>query len=229
MNDFDPETPSPGAKMQPLLPGKDLRFVVVDTENGNQSSTWIIKTGRKKDDIYLMEIVTGKGWKASHHNDAGLWRIAMTSEGAAQWGLKRQEIDEWPRMPPVNGWSEGVAVLVPTGYLRSNLDQVSTHTIRIPLTPSYSAIVIRLFFEEPDAIFFETPYSFPVGIMLRSNGGRLIVIAEPTNLEEKQIEMIEELCNQARENQDDQPHPSGRVVGVARMDDHRTFIDICVS
>jgi len=212
-----------------LKPGKKLRFVVINPENGDRSSTWTIKTGRKKDDVYLMEIVTGGGWKASHHNDAGIWRIAMTKESATRWGLKRQDIDEWRREPPTNGWSEGVAVLVPARYLRPNSETISSETVQVPLTSRYSAIVIRLFFEEPNAIYFETPYSFPVGTMSRSNGGTLIVIAEPIILEDAQIERIEELRRQARESENDQPHPSGRIVGVARMDDHRVLIDMCVS
>lgn len=215
-------------KGTPLAPGRKLQFIVIDAENGNRSSTWIVKTGRTKDDIYLMEIVTGRGWKASHHNDAGIWRIAMTREIAEQWGLERLDVDEWPRETPQNGWSEGVAVLIPSVYLRPSTQAISKETVQVPLMAGYEAIVVRLFFEEPDSSYFETPYSFPIGMLARPNGGKVIVIGEPTTLELNEKVKLEELRSSAQESLGDEPHPSGRLVGVGKMGDRRVLIDMVI-
>src|SRR5580700_8720834 len=68
----------------PLAPRKSAKFVVEDPATGNRSAVWSIFTGRNRDDVYLLEVTTGKRWKTSHHNDGRAWRIAMTSEAAAE-------------------------------------------------------------------------------------------------------------------------------------------------
>jgi hypothetical protein len=213
-------------KGTPIPCGRKLQFIVIDVENGHRSSTWTVKTGKSKDDVYLMEVVTGGGWKASHHNDAGIWRISMTREIAEKWDVERLDVDEWPRETPQNGWSEGVAVLIPAMYLRPSNEAIPKKIVQVPLKQGYRAMVVRLFFEEPDASYFETPYSFPIGSMARSNGGKVIVIGEPTTLEDSEIAKLQVLRASAQESVGNQPHPSGRLVGVARMDDHRVLIDM---
>lgn len=77
MFDYEAQLNSGQNDRPALAPGKSVKFVVEDPATGNRSSTWVIKTGKTKDDVYIFETEAGGKWKTSLHNDGGVWRIAM--------------------------------------------------------------------------------------------------------------------------------------------------------
>jgi hypothetical protein len=161
---------------RPARRGHQVR--VVDPATGSQSSTWRVFTGKKKDDVYLLEVISGRTWKTSHHHDDGVWRVAMTSEASGEPGMPRAVIDQWPRVPPRKGWSEGVAVLVPCTYLRPSGTSVGRLVVRVPTSPEHSAVAVRLLFAEPGTVSVaELPGAFPVGVLSRPNGGSVYLVA----------------------------------------------------
>ena len=78
MTDYEAQAIRGVDDVPPGNPGQAIKFVVVDPATGNQSSTWRVFTGKTTDDVYLLDVICGQTWKASHHNDGGVWRVAMT-------------------------------------------------------------------------------------------------------------------------------------------------------
>jgi hypothetical protein len=213
----------------PAKPGQAIKFMVVDPATGNQSSTWRVFTGKRTDDVYLLEVVSGPTWKTSHHNDGEVWRVAMTSEAADQRHTARVVIDEWPRMPPQEGWSEGVTVLVPSAYLRSSEAQVDSSVVRIPTSPEHSAVAVRLLFAESGTeSYIELSRALPVGVLSRPHGGAVYLVAEAVALNSKQHNSLAALCENARESVLAGDNPSGRFVGVLEAGEHRFLVDLTV-
>jgi len=95
-----------------------LRFAVVDPSTDHRSAIWRAWTGKKVDDVYLCDSVTGRDWKVSHDNE-WKWRIAMTKECAAAGGNERFVIVDW-RDRQKQGSIEGAVLLIPCAYLRSS-------------------------------------------------------------------------------------------------------------
>jgi hypothetical protein len=209
--------------------GGSIRFLVVDPITGNRSSTWMVKTAKKRDDVYLMERTTSGHWKASHHNDDQLWRIAMTKEASVELETKRVVFDEWPRPAPTMGWSEGVSVLVPCAYLRSSSAPVKDSVLKIPTSTFHSAICVSVLLEEDRAeVIRELPAAHPVARLARCNGGAVYVIAEPLSLGLEQHESLAEMRSDARRQFPAEAESPGRFVGVLRIDDRRLLVDLCV-
>ena len=132
----------------PLAPGKAVKFLAEDPSTGNRSSVWRIWTAPKTDDVYICETKTGGLFKASLHNEWGKWRIAMTKEEADAQGVQRPVLSERPRSAPVEGWSEGTAILIPCADLRASSETIRSDVIRIPTSPKHSAMTIRLLMDE---------------------------------------------------------------------------------
>ena len=189
-----------------------------------------MKTAKNHDDVYVMEESTTGLWKVSHHNDAGIWRIAMTREGAASWSAEREQIDEWLRDPPNGGWSEGVSIIFVRRYLRPDSLPVKSDTVEVPLLRPYTAFCVRIIFEESESDRIIIPHSFPVGVVSRSNGGNVIVIAEPFIIDAEADARIEEFRTGARMHIS--PADDGsteRVIGVVLIGDRRMLIDMCIT
>lgn len=98
-------------------------------------------TGKKVDDVYLCESVTGGEWKVSHHNE---WksRIAMTKVRAKSDGVDRVVAVEW-RDEPERGWSKGAGLLIPCAYLRGSENPLKSSVVQIPPSPATRIVVWR--------------------------------------------------------------------------------------
>jgi hypothetical protein len=196
---------------------------------GYRSATWLVKTGKNRDDVYVLEVLSGGIWKTSHHNDGGMWRIAMTRDGADQLGVERQVLLDWSRPEPQEGWSEGVGVLFPNRYFRPMASPPKNDVVQIPVTSEFNGIATRILFEEPNATPFLFQPAFPIAILARSNGGRVYVLGEPVIIEPQQFETFETMCAEARSSLSEaEIASSNRIVGIGRMDQIRIHIDLCV-
>jgi hypothetical protein len=138
-------------------------------------------------------------------------------------------IDEWPRMPPQEGWSEGVTVLVPSAYLRSCEAKVDSSVVRIPTSPEHSAVAVRLLFAESGTeSYIELSPAFPVGVLSRPHGGTVYLVAEAVALNSKQHNLLAGFCENARGSVLAGDNPSGRFVGVLEAGEHRFLVDLTV-
>ncbi len=210
-----------------LALGQPLRFAVVDATTGNRSAIWRVWTGKKVDDVYLCESVTGGDWKVSHHN-GWKWRIAMTKERADADGVDRVLVFEW-RDQPERGWSEGAGVLIPCAYLRGSEESLKPSVVQIPTSPEHSCIRIRLLFEEPGAVGVSFGRGFPVGVLKRFGGGRVYVLADPISVSGRTHREFSRLCDEARAARSpDQTYPTNRFVGVVRFRDQPVQVDLSV-
>jgi hypothetical protein len=218
-----------GANGQPPLPsGKPLKFLVEDPSTGNRSSTWRIWAGKKFDDVFICETKTGGQWKTSLHNDWGRWRIAMTREAADDQGIQRPVLSEQSRPMPVGGWSEGTMLLIPCADLRPSSESIPNGVIRIPTSPTNSAVSVRLLLQEPGITTYQSiENAFGFGVLLRPKGGVVYVFAEPFSLSYEEHENIAEYRRDVRrsvppENRD------GRFVGILAIDDQRLLVDLAL-
>ena len=206
----------------PLPPGKGLKFVVEDPATGNRSSTWRIWTGKTTDDVYICETESGGEWKTSLHNDWGKWRVAMTSDAARTKAIPRVVLTEQERRAPGgDGWSEGVALLTPCSDLRPSSEPIPVAVIRVPTTPSHSAIGVRLLLQEHGSTTYtRLDDGFGIGVLVRPNGGAVYVVAQPTSLKRELIESMATTRSDARS-----ASPSGtRFVGVIVADEEQQIL-----
>ena len=210
-------------------PGRGVKFSAQDRDTGLHSSTWLVKTSKNHDDVYLAEINSSGLWKTSHHNEHGVWRIAMTKEGAIELGIERQVASSWPMPAAEDGWIEGVAVLVSKQYLGPLTKALKDDIVVVPMSSSHNGIVVRLFFEELDAVPSTFPAAFPIAVLDRFGGGLVYVLAEPVEIEQTQLHALEAMCAEARLSIPiEQLCEQNRFVGVGTMDTRRLVIDLCV-
>ena len=212
----------------PLPSGKSLKFLAEDPSTGNRSSTWRIWTGKNVDDVYICEEKSGGEWKTSLHNDWGKWRIAMTKEAADDQGIQRSVLSEQARRMPVGGWSEGTAVLIPCADLQLSSESIPNDVIRIPTSPTHSAVGVRLLLQEPGTTTYQPiQEAFGLGVLMRHNGGAVYVFAEPVAFSYEQHESLAAFRSDARrsflpEDRD------GRFVGILAIDDQRFLVDLAL-
>ncbi len=210
-----------------LALGKVLRFAVVDPATGNRSATWRVWTGKKVDDVYLCESVTGRDWKVSHHND-WQWRIAMTKERADADGIGRAVIVEW-RDWPEHGWSEGAGLLIPGAYLRPSNEPFPKAVVQVPTSPIHTCVRVRLLFEEPGAVGVRFGPGFPIGVLNRLGGGRVYVLAAPVSVSSRTEHEMAAVCDEARaERSPDKTYPTSRFVWVIRLGNQPVQVDLSV-
>lgn len=223
-----PTPPPRGSWPEALPPKKGLKFAVVDPMTGNRSSTWRASTSKTKNDVFLQEVSTGPLWKVSHHNGCSLWQIGMTKDGAHRLGVRRQFIDQWASDQPEEGWSEGVGVLVPCAYLRPESEPLAANVTEIPTLPGYSALAIKLIFEEAGAPGRCLGHAFPVGVLLRPTGGRVYLLAEAVSLSPSAHEALAYLRQHARtERLADTDRPTAeRFVGALSLGQQRVLVDL---
>lgn len=219
--------PSPWPRHLPV--GKGVKFATRDNATDLYSSTWLVKTSKNRDDTYLAEITSSGIWKTSHHNDGGIWRIAMTREGSIELGVERQVADEWPRPVAEDGWTEGVCVLMPKRYLAHLVTELKSDVVIIPMSEDHNGVAVRIFFEEPDTPTAVFPAAFPIAVLDRPNDGLAYVFAEPVQIEEPQFRSFEAMCDSARQHiPREQLQERNRFIGVGTMDERRLAIDLCV-
>jgi hypothetical protein len=211
----------------PLALGKPLRFAVVDPSTDSRSATWRAWTGKKVDDVYLCESVTGGDWKVSHHNE-WQWRIAMTKERAQADGIERVVIVEW-RDRPERGWSEGAGVLIPRAYLRPSDESLPPPVVQVPTSPAHSCVRVRLLFEESGAVGVRFGPGFPIGVLNRLGGGRVYVLADPVSVSARTEREMAALCDEARAARSpDETYPTSRFVWVVRLGEQPVQVDLTV-
>lgn len=216
--------------------GDGCKFAVVDRSTGHRSSTWRASTAKNVDQIYLMEMETGRDWKVSLHNEPGrdtgkpAWRIAMTSEGAREQGIERQVVDHWVPNEPEDGWIEGVGVLIPFSYLRAASQPLSPSVVQVATVDVCSGYYVRSFLADAGAVPMGFPPGFPVAVIDRCTGGRLYILAEPAVLAERQNEAFEALCEESRRDRsDDLDYATDRFVGVIRSKEQRLLVDLSLA
>ncbi len=210
----------------PLRPGKPLKFVVEDPATGNRSSTWRIWTGKSADDVFICETESGGEWKTSLHNDWGKWRIAMTTEAADRRNIGRVVLSEQERpVPGSDGWTEGTALLISCSDLRASSRSVSDDVVRVPTSPSHSAVGIRLLLQEAGSgITTKLENAFGLGVLERPNGGTLYVAAQTTSLSSELITSLAAIRADVRTTAPD----AGRYVGILAGDDQRILVDLAL-
>jgi hypothetical protein len=218
-----------GADGRPPLPsGKPLKFLVEDPLSGNRSSTWRIWTGKKIDDVFICEERSGGQWKTSLHNDWGKWRIAMTREAADDQGIQRPVLSEQARPMPVGGWSEGTALLIPCADLRPSSESIPNDVVRIPTSPTNSAVSVRLLLQEPGITTYQSiENAFGFGVLERPNDGVVYVFAEPFSLSPEEHENIAEYRSDVRKSVPPE-YRDGRFVGILAIDDQRFLVDLAL-
>jgi hypothetical protein len=213
----------------PLPPGKALKFIAVEPSTGNRSSTWRIWTGKKVDDVYICEAKSGGQWKTSLHNDWGKWRVAMTKEASDAKGIQRPVLSEQARRMPVGGWSEGTTLLISCADLRPSSESIPNDVIRIPTSPTHSAVGVRLLLQEPGISTLKAiQEAFALVVVKRHNGGAAYVFAEPTALDSEQHESLAAFRADARTSVPLE-HQDGRFVGVLAVDEHRLLVDLALN
>jgi hypothetical protein len=213
-----------------LPAGHGIKFSLQDPESGLHSSTWLVKTSKNRDDVYLAEIISSGYWKISHHNESPNWRIAMTKEGAIELGVERQVASEWSKPIPSDGWIEGTAVLIPKQYLGRLTSTLKNDVMVVPMSKEHNGVVIRLFFEEPGAVVAQFPAAYPIAVLERWGGGLAYVLAEPVTIEKPQLEQLELMCAEARDFiPEDDLRIRPRFVGVGVMDERRLVMDLTVN
>jgi hypothetical protein len=212
---------------KPLPPGAAVKFVAVDPHTGNRSAVWRVSTGKYKDDIYLMEVITGRSWKVSHHTAGGVARIAMTSEEARKNGRGRSVADEWKVEPTSRGWSEGVGVIIPCPYLRPATEQIADGVSTVGTSPRHSSVRIRLFFEEAEAEPVWVDNSFVIAILERPSGGLVWVVATPETLSSDELSFLAERCREFERDASEFPEEwDGRFIGVLVEGEGRWLVDL---
>ena len=185
-------------------------------------------TNKNVDDIYICEEKSGGQWKTSLHNDWGKWRIAMTKEAAEGQGIERFVLSEQVRPIPVDGWSEGIPLLIPCADLRPSKESISSDVIRIPTSPTHSAVTVRLLLQEPGITTYQPiQKAFGLGVLVRPNGGAVYVIAEPVSLSFAQHKNLAAFRSEARESVPIE-HRDGRFVGILAIDDRRFLVDLAL-
>ena len=221
------QTEPVGTWPPPMPLGNPLRFAVVDPLTDNRSATWRVWTGKKTDDVYLCESVTGGDWKVTHHNE-WKWRIAMTKERAEADGVDRVVVVEW-RDRQERGWSEGAGVLIPCAYLRPSQDPLPPSVVRVPPSAAHSSVRVRLLFEEPGAVGVRFGHGFPVGVLDRLGGGRVYVLADPVTLSGRTHREMAAACDEARAGRSPtQTYPTNRFVWVVRLGEQPVQVDLTV-
>jgi hypothetical protein len=213
-----------------LRPGKALKFVVEDPATGNRSSTWRIWTGKVADDVFICETESGGEWKTSLHNDWGKWRIAMTAEAAIRRGVSRTVISDQDRPRPASdGWTEGTALLIPCSDLRPLSKILPDDVIRVPTSPSHSAIGVRLLLQEADsATFTAVDGAFGLGVLERPKGGIVYMVAQITSLSSDLMTDLAAIRSDARQQVPNE-EAAGRFVGILASDEQSILVDLALS
>jgi hypothetical protein len=122
-----------------------------------------------------------------------------------------------------NPWSD----LPRPPYLARDL--ISRPVIRVPTSPSYSAIGIRLLLQGPDsATSTLVDDAFGIGVLERPNGGTVYVVAQTTSLKGELFQSLTALRTGAREEATP-VHANGRFVGILARDDQRILADLSLA
>lgn len=220
---------SGGDNRPPLRSGKGIKFLVEDPSTGARSSTWRIWTHKNVDDVYICETKSGGQWKTSLHNEWGTWRIAMTREAARDQGIERSVKSEQEKPMPVEGWSEGTAILIPCVDLRPSSELIPNDVIRIPTSPTHSGVGVRLLLQEPGIANCQLiQEAFGLGVLMRSNGGVVYVFAEPVAFSSEQHESLAAFRSDALRSVPPE-HRDDRFVGILAVVDQRFLVDLALS
>ncbi len=152
----------------------------------------------------------------------------MTKEAADDQGIQRQVLSEQARPMPVEGWSEGITLLIPCADLRLSSESIPNDVIRIPTSPSHSAVGVRLLLQEPGiATYKPIQEAFGLGVLMRPNGGVVYVFAEPVALGYEEHESLAAFRSDARRSVPPE-HRDGRFVGILAINDHRLLVDLAL-
>jgi hypothetical protein len=152
----------------------------------------------------------------------------VTKEAADDQGIQRQVLSEQARPMPVEGWSEGITLLIPCADLRLSSESIPNDVIRIPTSPSHSAVGVRLLLQEPGiATYKPIQEAFGLGVLMRPNGGVVYVFAEPVALGYEEHESLAAFRSDARRSVPPE-HRDGRFVGILAINDHRLLVDLAL-
>jgi hypothetical protein len=142
----------------------------------------------------------------------------MTRGEADAQGIKRPVLSERPRPGPVEGWSEGTAILIPCADLRASSETIRGNVIRIPMSPKHSAMTIRLFMDEPGVTSQRKVLSaFGLGVIQRANGGAIYVVSVLDSLSSGDHETLAVIRADARKSAP-ADHSHRRLVGTIPLD-----------
>lgn len=160
---------------------ESIRFTVGDLEDARlRGNTWIISTGKKEDDIYVL----ARGWEGKHKfslHASGDWRyqlqgLEVLSDRPASYAPSGDRslptsriLHRWYRpSPDESGWMEVMRIVTPRADLRHNIyiDEKDVAKTRcIPAPPSKHVSDIRVFVVEPGKgswDLFDGNLKFPV-------------------------------------------------------------------
>lgn len=169
---------------EPIPPGKSCRWRVKNGR-GEVSSQWIISTSRNHDDVYLVTRSTKGISKISFHA-SGIWNVGLTTEAAKQMGIgpkDRHLLQLSKRDDLVPGWILAIQICVPNSQLRFPFEEESSKTKDIPASLSDDATIIEIYFQESGNIpDIELHRSYPVGVLRKSSGASVWVVARSAML-----------------------------------------------
>ena len=209
--------------------GKSIKFCIFDEVAKRYSSTWLVKTAKKSDDVYLAELGDAGFWKVSHHNESGEWRVATNRENTSVNAVRRNIAASWGMPPSFHGWVEGTPIVIPTSFLSPLDRELKNDVVIVPTSPLHNGNIVRLFFESPSAEPFGFPSAYPISAIDRVNDGRVYVIAEPVNLADNQMSTFKAMRDEAVSDRFESNLGAieGRFIGVGASGNQVVLVDLC--
>jgi hypothetical protein len=186
-------------------PGGTIRVAVGSP--ARRSSIWVIKSPKRKSDVYVTASALGGAQKFSLHaaNDqhpADDWRYAWVSQDLAEdWtGNRERLMDRWdrPEASP-EGWTKGLTIRVPHGHLSimppDEPQDDSVIYLPEPEVGRITAIYVALATPDLGGVHMQ---ALPVDAYRLVNGEVVVVLWWQEKIHPDQVEEINGLGNSAR-------------------------------
>lgn len=106
--------------LTPVPPGGAVRFRLVG-EAGLTSTSWIVWTTRRTDDVYVAGRQSA-GWTKVSLHASGVWQHGVVKERTTELGVHPDDrlFSRWTHHPErATGWTLAVLIVVPHGELRA--------------------------------------------------------------------------------------------------------------
>lgn len=167
------------------MPGSRGVRVRVVAPDGGCGSSWSIKTSATEGDVYVTHREGGVWTHISLHRD-GQWHHAITLAGQdlvpgtpRHLGVSRVHREFAP------GWIHAVRITVAVDELRDNWQEgrPSRRVVDVPVQAGFDALHVDVLLGAPDATAVTVRGAASVAELARGDGGRVLVQAQPANLD----------------------------------------------
>ena len=169
----------------PLPAGSTVRFRVRDAD-GRSGSSWSVRTAAHSGDVYVSHREGGR-WVHTSFHESGQWHYTVTSEGQAldpgsppYLGV----ITEHAEIAP--GWLHAMRITVARDELRSGwVERVRERpVVEVPADTGFDAVSIDVLLGATGAAPIRVDeHAFLIAELARGDGGSVVVIAVPTDLD----------------------------------------------